>query len=376
MMKRHAYRMADCSKYCRQCNCSLKDDGYLSATYKLSKQEVEVTHLINWRPLMLIMLLLLSQHLSAELANGLHTIKIEAQPLQLKIERMGQADYRHLTQLSFQSAGYIEQLSLDEGDLITESQIIASLDTSILKANLAAAKADYANAVSDLTRAETLFKEKTVSADYLENAQTLLKTRRAQLEVTRFNLRKAQIKAPFDGIIIARLAQSGELVNPGTPVYQVARQSGDYIVRLALTQEEIALIDKQQPVQLNLAGSQTLIALVDKIATRTNPATGMYEIEIALPLQHPKIRAGQWLNLSIQLTQPQQVFAIPLRALNKIEKEQAFFMIRQHDEVIGISSPILHFDHHAVYIPAAQETLELVMAGWGTQPVPPPIKGL
>jgi len=317
--------------------------------------------------LLLYWLSLVSINAYAELANGFRTTTLQAEPLQVTIQRMGQADYRHLTTLSFQSAGYIEQLSLDEGDLIQQGEIVATLDTSVLKANLASARADHANAVSDLARAEKLFAEKTVSADYLENAQTILKTSRAQLEVARFNLRKAQIRAPFDGLVIARLAQSGELVSAGTPVYQVARQSGDYIVRLALTQEEIGLVTRDHPVQVHLGGNQHITAVIDKIATRADPASGMYQIEIALPNSQSAVRAGQWLNLALQVSQQQLVFRIPLKALNKIEKDHAFFLIEQQGEIRSFSAPILHFDQHAVYLPAQQPQLKLVLDGWSTQ---------
>lgn len=322
---------------------------------------------IRWLLLILVWLMPLSQQSVAAPDAGLRTINITASPLQLTIQRIGQVDYRYLTQLSFQSAGYIEQLSLDEGDPITQGQTIASLDTAIIKANLASAVADHSQALSDLARIEKLFKEKTVSADQLENAQTRLKTSRAQLEVARFNLRKAQITAPFDGVVISRQAQAGELAAAGTPIYQVARAQGDTIIRLDLTQEEVKLISTQQKAAVQLNQTQTLSAWVDKIATRASTTTGMYAVELALPPSPPTFRAGLWLPVTIQISHHQPVFALPLKALARIEQGNAVFIVAQDDSLASFSAPIVHFDQQMVYVPATQETITLVVEGWNTQ---------
>lgn len=317
--------------------------------------------------LMLVWLMPLSQQSVAAPDEGLRTIEITASPLQLTIQRTGQVDYRYLTQLSFQSTGYIEQLSLDEGDAITQGQTIASLDTAIIKANLASAMADHTQAVSDLARAEKLFEEKTVSADQLENAQTRLKTSRAQLEVARFNLRKAQIAAPFDGVVISRQAQAGELAAAGAPIYQVARAQGDTIIRLDLTQEEVRLIGLQQKATAQLTPIHTLSTWVEKIATRASATTGMYAVELALPHAPPTLRAGLWLPVTIPINHHQPVFALPLKALTRIEQGNAVFMVAQDGRLAPFSAPIVHFDQQVVYVPATQESIALVVEGWNTQ---------
>lgn len=114
----------------------------------------------------------------------------------------GTVEAKKQSELAFGSIGRIAIVRATLGSVVSEGTIIAEMENSDLKAV-------HEEALKELDRANELFKNGLVSISNLDSAK------RAK-EVTRLNLEKTIIKAPFKGMITALDLKVGEFYQTST----------------------------------------------------------------------------------------------------------------------------------------------------------------
>jgi len=125
-----------------------------------------------------------------------------------------------------QVSGTIDQVYVDYNDIVKKGQLLAVLDTFLLKASLQdaeagveRAEADLEQARADYARGEQLFEKKLIAeADYLtleitvKSRKASLKSARATQDRARSNLDYAYIYSPIDGTVIENNIEEGQTV--------------------------------------------------------------------------------------------------------------------------------------------------------------------
>ncbi|WP_158589134.1 efflux RND transporter periplasmic adaptor subunit [Alginatibacterium sediminis] len=296
-------------------------------------------------------------------------IDLQSHKLEYKIQRNGVLDFKHLTNLSFRTSGFLQRLEVEEGDMLELGQEIARLDDTDLQANLYSAQASYRKASGDLKRAKELFKKKTVSEDFLELAIRDERNSKTNLELAKYDIESAVIVAPFSAAVVDRLVQPGELLPAGNPAYQVAALDDNYVVKLELTQDErrlVSLGDKAQ-VFFDVAkanNGQSVAAQITKITARADPVSGMFFIELTIEQAVPVGFAGQWVNVSINGRSEEEVFAVPFAAISKMKDLNVTMVEFRENSYQIIETRPLYIDQEFFYVTAASKSISLVSNGW------------
>ena len=138
--------------------------------------------------------------------------------------------------------GRVEQIYAEEGLHVRSGQVLAELDCSQPKASLASARTDrdataasladlevqLGNADREWKRAESLRDAGVNSVQQLDAARTTADSLRSKIALTKEQTRAAEariavaqqdvdnctVRAPFDGIVVSKDAQRGEMVSP------------------------------------------------------------------------------------------------------------------------------------------------------------------
>jgi RND family efflux transporter MFP subunit len=125
-------------------------------------------------------------------------------------------------------SGRLETLNVEEGDKVKAGEIIAILDNSDVrsdleyaKAGLLAARADSVEASINLNRQKGLIKADATTQDVVDAANAAYDRAVANMQVRRASIRSAEvalentiIRAPFDGTVLTKNADVGEMVTP------------------------------------------------------------------------------------------------------------------------------------------------------------------
>ena len=120
--------------------------------------------------------------------------------------------------LAFRVAGQLRELKVRMGQGVTRGAVLAELDPTDYQLNLEARQAEYDLAQLEAERASALHKQKLISEDQYDTAQTVLATNEARLEQAREQLSFCKLTAPFSGAIAFTYAMPSEIVGPQQPI--------------------------------------------------------------------------------------------------------------------------------------------------------------
>ncbi|MGH8460012.1 MAG: efflux RND transporter periplasmic adaptor subunit [Stenotrophobium sp.] len=148
----------------------------------------------------------------------------------------GTVHAREESELSFRVAGKIRTRLVDAGQFVRQGQVLATLDPTdsrlslnAAQAALTAAQADVALASADLKRYKDLLDKGYITASAYDAHSNSLKLAQARCDQAQSNLavaanqtRYTTLHAEKDGLITAVLAESGQVVAVGQPVFGFA----------------------------------------------------------------------------------------------------------------------------------------------------------
>ena len=149
----------------------------------------------------------------------------------------GTIEPRYKADLGFRIFGRMVARFVDVGSIVRKGQELAALDPAVqalavrsAEATVANAEAQFVNAEAEETRQRDLALRNITPQAQFELMQRNRETTEANLTRARASLRKAQdllsftrLAADFDGIVTARYAEPGQVVNAGQKVVTLAR---------------------------------------------------------------------------------------------------------------------------------------------------------
>ena len=123
------------------------------------------------------------------------------------------------------SGPQITEVIAEVGDQVKKGQVLARLDKALLRADEAVLVAAFEQADANFKRAQSLQQNGYISEQNILSLETQMKTTRAQLEAKRVQLRYADIVAPDDGVVSARMATLGAIASPSQELFRLIRQN-------------------------------------------------------------------------------------------------------------------------------------------------------
>jgi membrane fusion protein, multidrug efflux system len=195
--------------------------------------------------------------------------------------------------LSFRVPGVLRMLSVDNGDNVRAGAVIARIDPTQFDARQMQAQADLAKAQRDLARDKPLAAQGWISQARLADRETAVTMARATLDSARFDQRWTSLLAPTNGIVLKRHVQSGEVVQPGTPVVTIGDARAALVLRTSLADRERLQVKLGQvaTVTISALGNEAFSGTVSRLDAASDPRTGAFIAEIRLP-NDPRLKTG------------------------------------------------------------------------------------
>ncbi|MGC8853647.1 MAG: efflux RND transporter periplasmic adaptor subunit [Halothiobacillaceae bacterium] len=198
--------------------------------------------------------------------------------------------------VSAQVSGALLEVRFHEGDAVKKGEIMARIDPSVLDDAVQAAQARAAAAQEDLAkqqaiyeRDKVLFENQAISQQAFEASAALLAAVKAAqvsaeraLQSAKTFRAYADVPAPYDGVVTARLVEPGDLAVPGKPLYTL-QVPGPVKVISKLSQETLRRLQPGSAVTLS-AGDRSMIASVSRIYPALDAShLGTVETDLANP---------------------------------------------------------------------------------------------
>jgi HlyD family secretion protein len=254
----------------------------------------------------------------------------------------------------------ITQVEVEEGDRVTKGQLLVQLDDSVLRAQLAQARAAVAQAEaglqkaqamsatagSDVRRAKELSKNGFISGQLAEQRETTAATALADVNVARQNLltskavaderaaqlAQAEVRAPTDGIVAKRMATLGNVVSVGQQLFRLIRD-GRVELRAEVPEMDLVRLKAGQSAKIVASDSslQPFEGKIRLIGATVDPQTRIGMVYIALP-DDPALKPGMFVHGEIN-TGTGNVLQVPEEALVYKDAKPAIFTVAADNRV-------------------------------------------
>ena len=192
------------------------------------------------------------------------------------------------------------------GDRVKRGQLLALLasetlaaDAAATRATLAEAEANQAEAAANADRARQLQASGAISAQQIQQYVTGEATARARAAAIRARVRADQVRlsqtrilAPDDGVVSARSATVGAVVQPGQELFRLIRKER-LEWRAEVAAAELTRLRAGMPAVLTLAGGETVQGTLRTVAPTVDAATRNGVVFVDLP-QPGAAKAGMF----------------------------------------------------------------------------------
>ncbi|GAA4153408.1 efflux RND transporter periplasmic adaptor subunit [Chryseobacterium ginsenosidimutans] len=280
---------------------------------------------------------------------------LDSQEISNSITATGLVSTEDQANYSFKIGGVISRIFVNEGQFFRKGQLLATLNTTEIAAGLAQADLNVAKAQRDYNRANNLYKDSVFSLEQLQNTRTSLEVAQRAKQATAFNERYAKIYAVSDGFVSKKIANEGEIVSGGMPVFLTnsTQKNNSYLLKVGVTDREWAAIKMGNSAKVALDGfpDQTFDATVFRKLQAADREIGSFQIELKLKLDQVIPAVGMFGKAEIKTDQTEKSFVIPYNSLVEADGKQGFiFSPTGKNRVKKIPVNILKFDNNKVYL--------------------------
>jgi RND family efflux transporter MFP subunit len=279
---------------------------------------------------------------------------------------------QHQINLSFRIPGNIAQLSVDDGDTLTVGQPVATLDPVTTDARLAQAQADLQYAKRELARIAPLVKRGMASTQELDDRKTKIAEANAVYVAARFDKRSATLVSPVNGVVLARLAQAGEVVQAGQTIISIADDDSPLLLRVFVPVRNVSSIHLSSPVSVSTDVSlrSSVVGHIVRIGQSASSYSDSVEFQIAIP-SSPALKSGMLARATITTDIDQRATSyhferVPAEAILEVNGTRAY-VLRVDKRQIAIRTSVTFggFDGDDALISGLQPGTPVITAGAG-----------
>ncbi len=257
---------------------------------------------------------------SPETVRNIPVLAVQQASVPDLLEAVGTVRAAQTSDAASQMMGNIVEIRVHEGDHVQRGQVLAVIDDSqpraaldrAIAAELAAqqqlvgADSDLALAESTLQRYQTLWEKKSVSPQEFDEVKARQQAALAHRDMARAGRTQAQaalsqartsldytrIRAPFDGVVTEKKADSGTLVSPGMPIFTV-EDVRRYRLEATVNENDLRYVrtGQQVAVVIDALDNVGLKGKVVQIVPAADAASRTFLVKIDLPTD-TRLRSG------------------------------------------------------------------------------------
>jgi RND family efflux transporter MFP subunit len=294
---------------------------------------------------------------SPETVRNISVLAVQQANVPDLLEAVGTVRAAQTSAAASQMMGNIVEIRAHEGDYVQRGQVLAVIVDSQPRAavdrataadlgaqqQLVGADSDLALAESTLKRYQNLYEKKSVSPqefDEVKARQQAALARRdmakagqaqaqAALSQARTSLDYTRIRAPFEGVVTEKKADSGTLASPGMPIFTV-EDVRRYRLEATVNESDLRYVrtGQQVSVAIDALGNAGLNGKVVQIVPAADPASRTFLVKIELPTD-ARLRSGLFGRAQFSRGE-RQALLIPRSAVVERGQLQGIYVLDQN----------------------------------------------
>ncbi|MCD6258922.1 MAG: efflux RND transporter periplasmic adaptor subunit [Helicobacteraceae bacterium] len=209
--------------------------------------------------------------------------------------------------------GFVTNVNVSEGEYVKKGDLLYSIDSREIDSAKRQAESalqmyenQYTNVRLNLDRHKRLF-EKDMVAKYkveelelaAKNLENMTNIAKARLTEVKNQYRYLNIKAPNDGVVIAKNIKVGEMAMPGMPAI-ILSDLTNLKIEAEIAEGNLTLIKHGKKVTVNIPSlGITQIGKISAIIPSSNPMTHTFKIKVSFNNKNNSVYPGMYATIQI-----------------------------------------------------------------------------
>ena len=274
----------------------------------------------------------------------------------LRLEFTGRTEAYETVTLKSRVDGQVQTVTFTEGQHLRQGDVLLRLDPADFQArlnqaeaNLAKSQAQLAKARADVERYIALRLRGFVSEEKVGEmrtaaaaAESVAQADAAAVELSRLQLSYATIKAPFGGVVGAKLVFPGTAVKVNETALAVVNRVRPLYVGFAVPEKYLPQLQagmrsdkKSMKAAISLPGGAAWEGDVRFLDNGVDVATGTIQLKAIVSNDDERLAPGQFVNVSLVLETLRDVVVIPAEAVQQ-GAEGSFLFVAKEDGSVEV----------------------------------------
>lgn len=217
--------------------------------------------------------------------------------------------------IGFAVPGVVNGILVEEGQIVKQGQLLATLDATEYSNALAIANAGLDQAEDMYRRLNDLYQKGSLPAkDYID-IKTKLAQAKANKEISAKHIADSRLYAPITGIVSARKIERGSAAAPGVPAFTIVKTDMVY-ARVSVPESEVGAIPRGGTAQVYIPTLQDSVeGKITIINPQADATSRTYNIKIKLSNNNGRLLPGMLTEIRLNSGRSANNLTVPATAV-------------------------------------------------------------
>jgi len=274
-------------------------------------------------------------HYNKEQAQSVQTDTIASETLFAEFMHTGTFEPDRETRISAEIQGKINQIMVDAGSYVSKGQALIQLDNALLKLQLQSVALQIEGLEADVKRYGILAAADAIQGVQLEKAELGLKSAIVQKATLNEQISKTIIRAPFSGIVTAKLSEEGGFAAPGVPLLQISDIAHlKFIVQLSENDLSRFRLNQTCSLYADAYPDLMLNAKVSMVGSKANSGSS-FPVQLSLNNSSDlKIKSGMFGKVMLKTDSHKKGFVIASSAISGTAEDSRVYLLKNGRAVL------------------------------------------
>ncbi|HCK08715.1 efflux RND transporter periplasmic adaptor subunit [bacterium] len=215
-----------------------------------------------------------------------------------------------------QMSGLVSEVLVEEGDHVTEGQILVRMVEDELRLGAEEARVNYQKLVNSFKRSQGLFDSNLLSREDYEQRKFSVEEARIRWERSKLSLDHAAVRSPAEGVIAERMVKLGDRIAPSSKLYSLVDLK-NLIAQVHVPGRDMRYISKGQTaeVRTGFLPGETFTGHVERISPVVDPGSGTVKVTLELDAAGYRLRPGMFITAHIVTATHEMAVLVPKKAI-------------------------------------------------------------
>jgi RND family efflux transporter MFP subunit len=262
-------------------------------------------------------------------AIAVTTIMVKKEKMVTALQYSGTVEAYQSVPLNFKTAGTVEKVLVEPGEVVQKGQLLATLDPTDARSMYEITLSQFQQAKDAYDRLKTVHDQGSLPEIKWVEMESKLEQAQSSLNLAKNNLEKCKLFAPVNGMVGRRN------IEPGMSSITVALAPLELVdirqvyVKISVPENEIAKIGKGMKTHFTVSALNDKefkgeVANISPVADRISRT---YEAKILVPNPELALKPGMVCDVRMETTVEKEVILVPYQSVSKDTENNVFVFV-------------------------------------------------